>query len=117
MKRSILVVLMMVACGGAQVRTEAVVEREVSGSCGSYDRQCDECLGTLRSQGERIGIPMADRSACPACRSLDSVCGSSTNKSLKAWPGPSREPQTKSEEEPETETTKEPETEPEGEES
>lgn len=124
MKRSILVVLMMVACGGAQVRTEAAVEREVTGSCGSYDRQCDECLETLREQAKRSGIPMVDRWSCPACNQWDALCKGSTNKALKAWTGPIPEAQTKSEEEPETETTKEPEaetkepeTEPEGEES
>lgn len=103
MTRGICLLVMLASCGGPQVRTEAKAEEEVTGSCGSYDRQCDECLETLREQGRRIGLPIADRTACPACNQLDSVCGASTNKSLKAWTGPLPEPKSH-EEEPETES-------------
>jgi hypothetical protein len=83
---AVAIVLLLGSCGGAQVRP--TVEPEVSDSCGSYDRQCDECLSTLRAQGNRIGVPIADRQSCPACVALDGVCKGSTSKSLKAWPGP-----------------------------
>lgn len=104
MTRGICLLVMLASCGGPQVRTEAKAEEEATGSCGSYDRQCDECLATLKTQGERIGIPMADRASCPACNQLDAVCRGSTNKTLKAWPGPLPEAKSHSEEEPETES-------------
>lgn len=73
-------------------------QTEVSGSCGSYERQCEECLDTLRASADRSGVPVVDRASCPACSQYDSLCqwGSVQIRTdqIKTWTGPIPPPRT-----------------------